>query len=69
MANMSYCRFENTKSDLADCVNALRWVIEDGDTISEREWRKAEDMRELCEEFLELFDEMEYHDIKINIED
>lgn len=23
MANMSYCRFENTKSDLKDCINAL----------------------------------------------
>ena len=23
MANMSYCRFENTYGDLADCVNAL----------------------------------------------
>tara|TARA_R100001480_G_scaffold18417_1_gene27843 strand:+ start:444 stop:671 length:228 start_codon:yes stop_codon:yes gene_type:complete len=24
MANMSYCRFENTAKDLADCVNALQ---------------------------------------------
>jgi len=24
MANMSYCRFENTARDLADCVNAIR---------------------------------------------
>ena len=24
MANMSYCRFENTARDLADCVNALQ---------------------------------------------
>jgi hypothetical protein len=23
MGNMSYCRFENTARDLADCVNAL----------------------------------------------
>jgi len=24
MANMSYCRFENTARDLADCVEALQ---------------------------------------------
>jgi hypothetical protein len=24
MANMSYCRFENTANDLRDCVNAIR---------------------------------------------
>tara|TARA_R100000005_G_C4879193_1_gene131695 strand:+ start:100 stop:309 length:210 start_codon:yes stop_codon:yes gene_type:complete len=24
MGNMSYCRFENTASDLRDCVNAIR---------------------------------------------
>lgn len=24
MANMSYCRFENTLSDLSDCVDAMK---------------------------------------------
>lgn len=24
MSNMSYCRFTNTRSDLADCIQALR---------------------------------------------
>ena len=28
MANMSYCRFENTTKDMQDCINA----IEEGDT-------------------------------------
>ena len=28
MANMSYCRFENTTRDMQDCINA----IEEGDT-------------------------------------
>lgn len=23
MPNMSYCRFENTNNDIADCINAL----------------------------------------------
>jgi len=33
MSNMNYCRFENTASDLGDCLNAL----EKGEVISERE--------------------------------
>lgn len=24
MANMSYCRFQNTRSDMEDCMDALR---------------------------------------------
>lgn len=38
MANMSYCRFENTYADLLDCYYALR----DGDNLSgsEREYAK-----------------------------
>lgn len=55
MANMSYCRFENTYSDLADCVGAL----ECGDKLSDREKRFAKYMRDLCEEYIELFDEIE----------
>ena len=38
MANMSYCRFENTLHDLADCVYALDGVVYDGESISESEW-------------------------------
>lgn len=33
MANMSYCRFRNTKNDLEDCLYAL----EQGDTMSAEE--------------------------------
>ena len=33
MANMSYCRFRNTKGDLSDCLNALI----QGETMSEEE--------------------------------
>lgn len=32
MGNMSYCRFENTAQDIADCIEALdanNWDIED----------------------------------------
>ena len=59
MANMSYCRFENTYSDLNDCVNALEEIVYDGETISTREWRYAKRMRELCERFIEALDEID----------
>lgn len=52
MANMSYCRFQNTFSDLKDCVRAL----ENGDTLSEDEMWYAERMRHLCESFIEALD-------------
>jgi ribosome assembly protein YihI (activator of Der GTPase) len=40
MANMSYCRFHNTKNDLDDCLDALR----DGTTLSKDEFRKCKQM-------------------------
>lgn len=52
MANMSYCRFENTYGDLEDCVEALR----NGKDISKSEKQYADRMRELCDEFIELYD-------------
>jgi len=50
MANMSYCRFENTLRDLQDCVMAL----EDGEDISSSELRSAMQMVETCEEYINL---------------
>ena len=65
MANMSYCRFENTKSDLVDCVNALERIAYDNESISEREWDYAKRMRDLCEQFVEEFDDIDEEEIEI----
>ena len=36
MANMSYCRWENTSNDLQDCLNAFNeWVNENYEKIEE----------------------------------
>ena len=51
--NMSYCRFENTFRDLEDCVDA---IVNDED-ISEREANFAHRMRNLCEEYIQAYDE------------
>lgn len=66
MANMSYCRFENTKSDLADCVNALERIAYDNESISEREWKYAKRMRDLCEQFVEEFDDIDEEEIEFD---
>ena len=54
MANMSYCRFENTSKDLQDCVYAMddAIIIADMD-LSKTEMRSMQRMRELCQEFLD----------------
>jgi hypothetical protein len=65
MANMSYCRFENTNTDLADCVKALEGVIYDHEEISEREWRCAKIMKDWCERYLEVFDDLEEDELII----
>ena len=66
MANMSYCRFENTLHDLADCVYALDGVVYDGESISESEWRCAKRMKEWCERFIETIEDCEEEEVNIN---
>lgn len=48
MANMSYCRFENTKHDLNDCINA----IVDREKISDNEAHHAKWMMQNIVDFL-----------------
>lgn len=54
MANMSYCRFENTYSDLADCVGALV----DCDELSEKERLYADLMRDMCVDYMRAYDKI-----------
>lgn len=52
MANMSYCRFHNTLSDLYDCQNALEDFLENDKNVisSEEERHKAKRLIEVCHE-------------------
>ena len=43
MANMGYCRFENTVRDLEDCYNHM-----DDDNLSDTEKNKRAQMIDLC---------------------
>lgn len=44
MANMSYCRFENTLADLKDCHESM----EDVDDLSDSEKKARRRMIDLC---------------------
>lgn len=57
MANMSYCRFENTFSDLGDCVFALN--VNGLESLSERERGYAEKMYRLCQDFIDTYEDCE----------
>lgn len=55
MANMSYCRFENTLRDLMDCLNAIE---EEGlDTLeSKYEREAAEDLVYTAKRFIDAYE-------------
>jgi len=51
MANMSYCRFQNTLHDLRDCI----WALEDGELENGgSEVKAAIEMLEACKEYIDL---------------
>ena len=50
MANMSCCMFQNTLSDLQDCVSELH----EYPTLSEAEYEALRDMIEECKDLIEL---------------
>jgi hypothetical protein len=56
MANMSYCRFENTYRDLVDCLQALN---DSGvDSLSDCELQYAKMMIQVCENIVNHYDEV-----------
>lgn len=57
MANMSYCRFENTAKALQDCI----WALEEGETteLSKYELRGLSDLLAGCHELIEYENEIE----------
>jgi hypothetical protein len=50
MANMSYCRFENTYRDLLDCLNAMN------DNLSESEAGYRERLVDVCREIIDEYE-------------
>lgn len=60
--NMSYCRFQNTLTDLEDCFDAMCGVDEYYQSradISEEEIRALERMVEMCRDIVNMADDDE----------
>ena len=53
MSNMSYCRFENTLSDLRDCYENM------DDDLSERETRCRKNLINVCKDIVSEYGEEE----------
>lgn len=49
MGNMNYCRFQNTRPDLEDCVEALEDIDFNLAELSKEEARAANALIELCQ--------------------
>lgn len=65
MANMSYCRFENTYFDLKDCATALEEAMDRGVSLkkfvremSKEELMAFEGITDMCERLMEAYDNM-----------
>mgnify|MGYP001449171033 CR=1 FL=1 len=84
MSNMSYCRFQNTASDLDDCQSALENLIQGGkdedgyiDVLSRDELYAAKRLAVTCQNILELLaesagkpiEDMEEADLECAIDD
>lgn len=64
MSNMSYCRFENTSGDIADCIEALdeaNWNLEEmmKDASNEYEVRGMKRFVKLCKDVAEGFEDID----------
>ena len=56
MANMSYCRYENTSKDLRDCVNALYQADINEPLSSSYEVRGLSDLLSFAKEIVDMED-------------
>jgi hypothetical protein len=67
MANMSYCRFENTYHALDDCLNALDTALYDGTTYdefvndlsSDHERYGFKRLLTKCQDFIDMINELQ----------
>ena len=63
MANMSYCRFENTYNDLKNCYDNIE------EFTSKAEEDKKIDLLALCKRIVEDYGEYEEKDFNVDIEE
>lgn len=68
MANMSYCRFENTVSDMYDCQQAIEDAVIEGKTpsefmedMSDYERSAFESMLSSCKDMIAVLEDLGVH--------
>lgn len=61
MANMSYCRMQNTARDLQDCI----WAIEEGEYNNEIDMNEKQGLEEIVNLAHRIINELEYDIEKI----
>lgn len=59
MANMSYCRFQNTLADLRDCARALSEMGDYEKELSEAEGKAAKRLLKLCRDLADDYEPSE----------
>ena len=60
MANMSYCRFQNTRQDLQACVSELEYAVDFSELdLSAAETSAMKMMKQLCTSFLEEYERLQ----------
>ncbi|UZW61843.1 hypothetical protein [Lysobacter enzymogenes] len=68
MSNMSYCKFQNTLSDLIDCRNTIEEMVTGDEdevfALSREEARAAENLAEQCFDILTLL--CEYAGVEVD---
>ena len=65
MASMSYCAFENTSTDMQQCIEMMQTALEEGKSLTEFIKRKSQyeqravgQLYELCEEFIAAYNDL-----------
>ncbi len=58
MANMSYCRFENTTRDIEDCLNAIEYNEVSASDLSDYEANALKDFVSLAKEIVSFEDQI-----------
>lgn len=66
MPNMSYCMFENTRSDLQECYDKICKSLDDGKdpikNLSKSEQAAAWNLLELCKDITRFYDNYDEED-------
>ena len=68
MANMSYCRFENTSNDLGDCLVALEEEEDVLDDLNDYERVGVKNLLRNAHELLQMYEEGTFDKLELDLD-